>query len=53
MKMNVYSVYDSAAGVYVQPFYDNADKSAMGSFKNTVDNAEHPFGKNPEDFSLT
>ena len=50
--MIMYSVYDVKAGVYTQPFFDLADGSAERQFKNTVGNAEHPFGRNPEDYSL-
>lgn len=52
MKMIIFSVYDVKAAVYTQPFYDVADASAVRSFKNTVSNADHAFGRNPEDFSL-
>ncbi len=52
VKLNIYSIYDTAAGLYSRPFFDQADASSMRAFQDLVMDAEHPVGKHPEDYSL-
>ena len=52
MKLNVYSIYDSAAAVYMRPFYLNADAAAVRAFTDLATDPEHDIGRHPEDYSL-
>ena len=52
MKLNVYTIYDSAAAVYMRPFFLQADGQAMRMFTDIATDAEHDVGKHPEDYSL-
>jgi len=52
MIVKVFSIYDTAAGVYRQPFYAHADGEAMRVFYDLSINAEHEIGRHPEDYSL-
>lgn len=52
MKMQVYTVYDSKAAIYMPPFFMKTKGEAVRAFKNTVNDTEHPFYRNPEDYAL-
>lgn len=52
MKLTIYSVYDTAAGLYSRPFFTQTDAEARRSFNDIAMDAEHPIGKHPEDYSL-
>lgn len=52
MKLGVYSVYDSKAEAYLQPFYMQSEGQAIRSFGEVANNKEHSIGKYPEDFTL-
>ena len=52
MRVNVYSIFDVAAGVYQRPFFCQADGEAMRAFGDLCMDAEHPVGKHPHDYSL-
>ena len=52
MRLNVYSVFDVASGVYMRPFFMQSDGQAMRSFSDIAQDAEHDIGKHPEDYSL-
>lgn len=52
MKMNIYSIYDTASGLYSRPFFCQSDQEALRSFSDISTDAEHPIGKHPEDYSL-
>jgi len=52
MKLNIYSIFDSASGLYSRPFFTQSDAEAMRSFEDIATDAEHPIGKHPEDYSL-
>lgn len=52
MKMNIYSVFDTACGAYQKPFFGNADGEVMRSFIDIATDAEHAIGQHPEDYSL-
>lgn len=52
MNTQVYTVYDSKTAAYMQPFFMKTKGEAVRAFKNTVNDPEHPFHRNPEDFAL-
>jgi hypothetical protein len=52
MNINMYSVYDKKAEVYSQPFTAINDEVAQRIIKNCVNNPEHNYGLNPEDYQL-
>ncbi len=52
MKLNIYSIYDTASGLYSRPFFCQSDGEAQRSFQDLATDAEHPVGKHPEDYSL-
>ncbi len=52
MKHNIYSIFDTASGLYSRPFFTQSDPEAMRSFEDISIDAEHPIGKHPEDYML-
>ncbi len=52
MKLNIYSIFDQASGLYSRPFFTQSDPEAMRSFTDIATDADHPIGKHPEDYSL-
>jgi len=52
MKLNAYTIYDVASGVYMRPFFSQADGQAVRGFKDIACDAEHEIGKHPEDYTL-
>ncbi len=52
MKQNIYSIYDTASGLYSRPFFTLSDAEAIRSFTDICTDAEHPIGKHPEDYTL-
>ena len=52
MRMNVYTIFDTASGAYMRPFFLQSDGQAMRSFKDISTDADHEIGKHPEDYSL-
>ncbi len=52
MKLNIYSIFDTASGLYSRPFFTQSDAEAMRSFEDIATDAEHPVGKHPEDYNL-
>ncbi len=52
MKLNAYTIYDVASGVYMRPFFSQADGQATRGFKDIATDAEHPVGQHPEDYTL-
>jgi len=52
MKLNIYSIYDSASGLYSRPFFTQSDPEAIRSFSDIATDAEHPIGKHPQDYTL-
>lgn len=48
----IYTVFDSASGVYDRPFVANSDGSAVRAFGDICMSADHPIGQHPEDYSL-
>ena len=52
MKYGVYSIYDSAAGVFTAPTIDISDASASRAFKQALANSGSIMNFKPSDFSL-
>ncbi len=52
MKLNIYSVFDTASGLYSRPFFSQSDGEAMRSFQDISTDAKHPIGMHPEDYTL-
>ena len=52
MKLNLYAIFDTASGVYDGPFKCRSDPEAIRTFRGIATDADHPIGKNPEDFHL-
>jgi len=52
MKLNAYSIFDTASGLYSRPFFGQSDGEAKRSLQDISTDAEHPVGKHPEDYSL-
>lgn len=47
-----FAVFDSKMGMYLPPFFTRAAGAAVRSFQEAANKADHPFCKNPEDFTL-
>ena len=52
MKLNIYSIFDSASGLYSRPFFTQSDNEAIRSFSDIATDAEHPIGRHPADYTL-
>lgn len=52
MKLNAYSIYDTASGAYTRPFFLQSDAQALRTFKDVCNDSEHEIGKHPEDYTL-
>ncbi len=52
MNLNIYCIFDTAAGAYMRPFFAQSDAEATRSFTDIATDAEHPIGAHPEDYSL-
>lgn len=52
MKLNIYTIFDTASGVYMRPFFAQSDGQATRSFSDISNDKSHEIGKHPEDYSL-
>lgn len=52
MRLNVYTIFDTASGAYMRPFFVNSDGQALRMFGDIASDAEHEVGRHPEDYSL-
>lgn len=52
MKLNIYSVIDSVAGIYSQPFVMLNEPVAVRVMQNAVNSEGHNYNMNPEDYAL-
>ena len=52
MKQNIYSIFDTASGLYSRPFFTQSDAEAIRSFSDIAVDAEHPIGRHPSDYTL-
>lgn len=52
MKYGVYSIYDTASGVFTAPTIDISDASAVRNFQQAIANSGSVMNFKPDDFSL-
>ncbi|QXP07990.1 MAG: nonstructural protein [Arizlama microvirus] len=52
MKMSMFTVYDSKAEIYLQPFFLQSRGEALRSWDDVVNDAKSQFNKHPTDFTL-
>lgn len=52
MRLNAYTIYDSASGIYMRPFFAPADGAAIREFDDLAVSADHPIGQHPADYTL-
>lgn len=52
MRHKVYTVFDSKAQVYMQPFYMRADGEAIRAFRQSIARPGHQFADYPADYTL-
>lgn len=48
----VFTVFDSAAGAYLTPFFMSSRGLAIRSFKAAANDGNHQFGQYPKDYTL-
>ena len=52
MILKIFSVYDTAAGAYLQPFFAPTTGLAIRSFSDAVNDPNHQFAKYSHDYNL-
>lgn len=52
MILKVFSIYDSKAEAYLQPFFVKSVGEALRMFEDAVNDEKHQFHKHLEDFTL-
>lgn len=52
MELNIFTVFDSAANAFLQPFFAPTIETAIRSFRELVNEPNHQFHKFPEDYVL-
>lgn len=52
MKFKVFSVYDQKAQAYLPPFFMHNTALATRAFRDAVNQPDHAFQRNPEDYLL-
>jgi hypothetical protein len=52
MKLFIYSIYDTAAGIYNRPMFCHSDGQALRIFEDISNDKEHEVGRHPKDYSL-
>lgn len=52
MKLKVFAVFDDKARAYLPPFFMPEVAMAVRVFGDCLADAEHQFGKHPEDYTL-
>jgi hypothetical protein len=52
MILKVFSVADSAAGAFMQPFFSISQGAAIRSFVDAVNDANHEFHKHAADYTM-
>jgi hypothetical protein len=48
----IYSVFDKKAGIYLNPFVETTNGTAVRVMQDLVANGDHPFAKHAEDYQL-
>lgn len=52
MTEQLFTVYDSAARAYLQPFFAPTIEAALRMFREVCNKPDHQFNKYPEDYTL-
>lgn len=52
MQLKIFSIYDTKAEWYSQPFFARANGEALRSFINIINDKKHPIGQHPQDYAL-
>lgn len=52
MNLKAFTVYDEKAHAYITPFFMHHEGMALRTFMNMVNDPDHQFGLNPEDYTL-
>lgn len=52
MKLKIFSIYDSKAEYYLQPFFMQTKRDAIDAFKALVNDDKSRISKHPADFTL-
>lgn len=52
MFLKIFTVYDSKAVAYMQPFFMKSTGEAIRAFQDTVNDSKTQFNHHPEDFTL-
>ena len=52
MKTQLYSIYDTASGIYDKVVFAPSDGIVTREFQDLCTSADHPYGQHPEDYSL-
>lgn len=52
MELFVFSIYDTAATVFAQPFFAPSEAVAVRSFKDLVNGSDNKVAQHPEDYVL-
>lgn len=50
--MNIFTIFDTKAKAYMQPFFSKNAATALREVQSAVDNTEHGFNTHAEDYSL-
>lgn len=50
--INLYSVKDAEAQIYIKPFGMQTDRDAIDGFRHVCNEEESPYYKHPKDYSL-
>ncbi len=52
MRLNIYSIFDTASGLYLRPLFAQSDGQALRTFYDCATSAENEIGSHPEDYTL-
>jgi len=52
MIQHIFTVYDSKAAAYLQPFFSQTKGTAIRNFSDAVNDAQHHFSRHAEDYTL-
>ena len=52
MTLNIFTVFDSKAGLYLQPFFSQSTGTAIREFSSAANTSEHAFHIHASDFTL-
>lgn len=50
--MKIFTIFDSKAKAYLQPFFSRNSGTAIREITSVINNNEHPFSTNSEDYGL-